>query len=290
MRSYNLNWDKKIKDIILSYTECRKVFIDNIEYVKILLKEDISDDDYHLYEYNSKVKFLIKNIMIKDDKIDHMIVYLLSNDLKEINNLYSKIRDNSSDEYTYIKNKENMEKFFKTNLFNELAKEKDLQQIKNIINYCWYDDKNKIFYVKKGDLPQYLIKNFYNLKEKIEAKKITKLEIVNSSRKPIQNAEKIYWDPDRVDENLYSTFTNKNHLQYNPYIDENYTQNKCHFQSSKDTNIKLALDAIIGWKAIMDILFEENNEIEDIKKVTEIYQIIRNPENGGHLIWPQHRR
>ncbi len=194
------------------------------------------------------------------------------------------------DEYTYIKNIENMKNFFCTNLFDELAEEKDLQQIKNIINYCWYDDKNEIFYIKKSDLPQYLIKKFYNLKEKIEDKKIAKLEIVNSSRKPIQNAKKIYWDPDQVDENLYSTFINKNHLQYNPYIDENYTRNKCHFQFNKDTNIKLSLDAIMGWKAIMDILFEENNEIEDIKKVTEIYKIIRNPENGGHLIWPQYRR
>ncbi len=98
MKSYNLDWDKKINDIISSYTESKKVYIDNIEYLKILFKKNISDDDYLLYEYNSKVKFLIKDIIVKDDKIDHMIVYLLSNDSKELNNLYSKIRDNISND------------------------------------------------------------------------------------------------------------------------------------------------------------------------------------------------
>lgn len=115
MRSYNLNWNEKVKDIILSYTQCRKVYIDNIEYAKLLLKEKMSNDDYHLYEYNSKVKFLIKDIKVKDDKIEHMIIYLLSNDLKEINSLYSKIRDDSFNDninYTQYKKENNINYFF----------------------------------------------------------------------------------------------------------------------------------------------------------------------------------
>ena len=93
MRSYNLKWDEKMKGIILSYSECRKVYLDNADDIKLLLNENISQDNYHLYEYNRKIHFLIKDIVVNDEKIEHITLYLLSNDLEEVDNLYSKIGD-----------------------------------------------------------------------------------------------------------------------------------------------------------------------------------------------------
>ena len=93
MRSYNLIVNEKLKNILLSYTECKKVYIDNNECINQLLKESVSDDKYHLYEYNNSVNFLIKSIKVENDKIENMVVYLLSNDLEKINKLYLKIQE-----------------------------------------------------------------------------------------------------------------------------------------------------------------------------------------------------
>ena len=117
MRSYNLKWNERLKDIIMSYAESRKVYIDDIDKINLLLKEKISDDDYHIYSYNDKIKFLIKGILVENDNIVDMVVYLLSNDRGELASLYSELRDEShfgisSLCYTYHYKKEKSVNYF----------------------------------------------------------------------------------------------------------------------------------------------------------------------------------
>lgn len=50
--------------------------------------------------------------------------------------------------------------------------------------------------------------------------------------------------------------------------------------------MELSLDCVIGWKAIIDVYVAEGKPLKDI---VDDYEIIRNPENAGHLIWPCHR-
>lgn len=110
MRSYSLKWNKRLKDLTLPYAECRKVYINDKDKINKLLKENISNDDYHLYTYNDKVKFLIKEIKVKNNKIVLIVAYLLSNNIEEIDNLYFEIRDEvlfDIDSLSYMHNYKN---------------------------------------------------------------------------------------------------------------------------------------------------------------------------------------
>lgn len=116
MNSYNLKWDDRLKEIILSYECCRKIYVEDRNVIKQLLKEDISDDYYHLYTYNDAVMFLINTLNAVDNEILSMVVYLFSNDDDAISNAYFDICDIDSLDvnglsYVYCFNK-NQTKFY----------------------------------------------------------------------------------------------------------------------------------------------------------------------------------
>lgn len=182
MRGYNLKWNERLKEIILSYAEARKVYIDDIDKINILLKEDISDDDYHLYTYNDEVKFIIKDILVEDNKIIDMVVYLLGNNIEEVANVYYKVRDevhfgvgNLSYMYHYKKDN-NMEYFFddsigiiknyercmnnKNFMLSDVHKLNDITKLEFKDGYYYIND-NK--YLSEEDYKKYANKYFYDI-------------------------------------------------------------------------------------------------------------------------------
>lgn len=108
MRSYNLGENERLKEILLSYTDVRKVYLEDIDKINLLFKEDISNDENHLYTYNKEVKFCITSLKIENNKIVDMTVYLLSNNSEEMDNIYFKIRD---EKYFTIENLSYIYKF-----------------------------------------------------------------------------------------------------------------------------------------------------------------------------------
>ena len=93
MRSYSLIWDEKLKEIILSYKMYRIVYLKDKEKIDELNLNEISNDDYNLYDLNDKVKFLIKHVEIKNNKIKAIIIYLLSNDVDELLEKYYELNN-----------------------------------------------------------------------------------------------------------------------------------------------------------------------------------------------------
>lgn len=187
-----------------------------------------------------------------------------------------------NEEYLYEQNIKNMKKFFKTDLYKKLITDKNISEIdkinkiKNIINCWWFKIKNEKvenFYVRKS------IWEKEGLDESYKAAK-EHIEILKAREKIPEEALKIYEDPDSNDEKLYN-YINKN---YNYEVKKNQS-NQLYFNDKK---INFSLDGIIGWKAIINALFLKNKKIKDIENVTSIYEIIRNPKNAGHLIWPTH--
>lgn len=179
MRSYHLMWDERVENIVLSYTECRKVYIDDIDKINLLVKGDISNDGYHLYTYNNEVKFLIKDIKIENNKIVYMIVYLLSNDCGEIDRVYYKIEDevhfdiDSLSHMYHYKKENNIEHFFddrigiiknyercmdnKNLMLSDIYGLNDITKLE-LRNGYYYLDGNK--YLNEGDYKRYVNKYF----------------------------------------------------------------------------------------------------------------------------------
>ena len=93
MEIRNLKWDERIKNIILSYKEVRKVYLDDMDKINLILHEDISDDLYHIYDtYIDDVKFTIFKLTLEDERIENMTIFLLSNNHDSIASLYYDIR------------------------------------------------------------------------------------------------------------------------------------------------------------------------------------------------------
>ena len=164
------------------------------------------------------------------------------------------------DDFLYRKNIENMKYFFNSEKFKKFVeahnREKDINKKIDIIN----EIKN-------------IINTWY---------------IDNGEFKPEENknAIEIYKDPDDKDKKLYTRILNSYKLK-------NYETNGCMY---KNEGFFLKLDGVIGWKAIINILYLKNRKIEDIKKVVDIYEVIRCVDENepkseiteymGHLIWP----
>ena len=96
MKSYNLEWNDwkgRLKEIVESYTEVRKVYLDDMDKINLILKEDISDDKYHIYDtYLDDVKFVIKGLTVENNKILNMVIFLLSNNHLNMADIYYDIR------------------------------------------------------------------------------------------------------------------------------------------------------------------------------------------------------
>lgn len=184
MRSYNLKWDERCKEIILSYSEVRKVYIDDIDKINILLKEDISNNDYHLYTYDDEVKFLIKDIKVENNKIIDMVVFLLSNNIEAIASVYYKVRDeihfgiNALMHMYHYKKENNMEYFFddsigiiknyercinnKNLMLSDIKKLSEITKLELKEGY-YYINNNK--YLSKEDYEKYVNKYFNEITE-----------------------------------------------------------------------------------------------------------------------------
>lgn len=157
--------------------------------------------------------------------------------------------------YVYEENADNMNIFFKTSQYKELKA--NLIKEKSEIGKELVFENNR-----KDDIWLYCIKT-----------------IINNGF--FSDGTKIYKDPDIFDENLYEyvkEMMNKNN-------DEKYLIKKEKNRLIQN-NIRFSLDCVIGWKAIMDTYYRENKFINNEKEFVEIYKIIRNPENAGHLLWP----
>lgn len=163
----------------------------------------------------------------------------------------------NNDEYVYKKNIKNFELFLNSEAYKKL-KECYIEKVKKIIN-TGYIDKN-------GD-KTYLVSN--NLNGNING-----IKFINNAPRKNSKIDEIYVDPDSADSKLYTEIAKRYEL---PYECDN-----CRFKD-KNLNIQLSLDCVIGWKAIIDVCVRENIEIERFK---DAYEIIRNPKNDGHLIWP----
>ena len=92
MEIRNLKWNERLKKLVLSYREVRKVYLDDEDKIKLILKENISDDKYHLYDtYIDDVKFIIYKLTL-DNNINNMTIFLLSNNHESIADIYYDIR------------------------------------------------------------------------------------------------------------------------------------------------------------------------------------------------------
>ena len=139
------------------------------------------------------------------------------------------------------------------------------------------------------------IKNIENMKSLYTSLK-EKGDIKNKIRE-------IYKDPDKYDVLLYekvckTIVQNIQNLQNNQ---KKYTNKVYNIQHNKEckqkkyklnmNGIDLSLDCVIGWKAIFDVCMpkaEDKDDEEKFNKFIKAYEIIRNPEYAGHLIWPVH--
>lgn len=144
------------------------------------------------------------------------------------------------EEYLYLENIKNINKFISTEEFKLLKKNNRIEWIKLIINEGHID------------------------------------------------GNKIYQDPDEFDEELYN---NINERRKEKGLDE-YEIFKYKYMGKdivrfKDNNeVILSLDCVIGWKAIIGIYVANGEPLENF---VNDYQIIRNPQYAGHLIWPCHK-
>ncbi len=161
------------------------------------------------------------------------------------------------DEFLYEQNIKNMKNFFNSDLFEQLVEEHN--KAKSI------DEKFDI--VNK-------VKNIINCWW-VEENKFYQ-------EKKSNNSIKIYYDPDDFDKKLYENIKDRYKVL------KEYEIKKYAWYVFEKNDIRLALDCVIGWKAIINILYSKNKKIEDIKEVETIYDTIRNPKNNGHLIWPKH--
>lgn len=93
MKSYHIMWDDKIKKIISSYAECRKIYIDDVDIMDSFMKEKLSKDHYHIYSFNQDVDYIIKDIRMENNQIQNMIIFLLSNDRLELAKAYCMLKD-----------------------------------------------------------------------------------------------------------------------------------------------------------------------------------------------------
>ncbi len=93
MEIRNLKWNERLKNLVLSYQEVRKVYLDDVDKIKLILKEDISNDKYHLYDtYIDDVKFIIYKLTLDNNNINNMTIFLLSNNHESIADIYYDIR------------------------------------------------------------------------------------------------------------------------------------------------------------------------------------------------------
>lgn len=111
----------------------------------------------------------------------------------------------------------------------------------------------------------------------------------------LANGSKIYQDPDLEDENLYKYVAKQFEKDGYLYTKIENQYGKIHrikkdfiSQNGDQFEILFSLDGIIGWKAIIDYLYRENEFINNEEKFIEIYYKIRKYENAGHLLWPVH--
>jgi len=205
--------------------------------------------------------------------------------------------------YVYEDNVKNMEEFFG-------IVEGEKGKLYTILKEFLYEEKKTIEDIikengKKGKELEDILKGNSSIYKELDSsvrgeknvfEHCKKLKVIECIKRIINNGyfsngteigEKIYKDPDYYDKKLYQNIE----VQYKN-LDLKYKlvnrRNRLIKEYENKKIIFFSLDCVIGWKSILDTYYEEKKFIGNEKEFIKTYEIIRNPENAGHLLWPVH--